>query len=93
LAAAILNISLPFQAGAFPIALLSSLTPKTCGWPLEFLYYLAYTEIQIYPVLEAAILNLSFPVSIYGLRSVSDSVIKFTDPENMDLVSKMYFVA
>jgi hypothetical protein len=49
-------------------------------------------EIQVHPVLAAAILNLSFRVSKYGLRNHFDGAIKFSDPENMDLVSKMYFV-
>jgi hypothetical protein len=42
--------------------------------------------------LAAAILILSFPVSIEGLRSLSDGAIEFSDPENMEIVRKMYFV-
>jgi hypothetical protein len=49
-------------------------------------------EIQVHPVLAAVILNLSFPVPKYGLRSLSDGAINFSDPENMEVVSKMYFV-
>jgi hypothetical protein len=49
-------------------------------------------EIQVHPVLAAAILNLSFQVSKYGFRSLFDGAIKFSDPENMDSVSKMYFL-
>jgi hypothetical protein len=49
-------------------------------------------EIQVRPVLAAAILNLSLPVSKYGLRSLFDGAIEFSEPENMDAVSKMYFL-
>jgi hypothetical protein len=53
---------------------------------------LQIAEIQIHPVLAAAILNLSFPVSKYGLRSLSDGAIEFCNSENMEAVSKMYFL-
>jgi hypothetical protein len=49
-------------------------------------------EIQVHPVLAAATLNFSFPVSNYGLRSLFDGTVKFSDPENMDLVTKISFV-
>jgi hypothetical protein len=48
-------------------------------------------EIQVRPVLAAAILNLSFPVLKYGLRSLFDGAINFSDLENMDPINKMFF--
>jgi hypothetical protein len=38
-------------------------------------------EIQAHPVLGAAILNFAFPVSNYGLRSLFDGTVKFSDPK------------
>jgi hypothetical protein len=49
-------------------------------------------EIQVRPVLAAAILNLSFPVSKYGLRSLFDGAIKSLDLKTWSRSVKMYFV-
>jgi hypothetical protein len=48
-------------------------------------------EIQVHPVLAAAIFNLSFPVSKYGLRSLSDGAIKFSDPKTYNRSVKCIF--
>jgi hypothetical protein len=53
---------------------------------------LSEAETALHLVLVAAILNLSFPVSKYGLKSVSDGAARFPDPENMNLVGVMCFV-
>ena len=91
--AAILNFALPVSRWSLPNSAIEFPDPKNMKIVVGIsLLSCIEAEIQVYPVLAAAILNLSFPVSKYGLRSFFDGAIKFFDPENMDSVSKMYFI-
>jgi hypothetical protein len=49
-------------------------------------------DIQVHPVLADAVLILSFPVSKCGVRGLYDCAIKLSDPENMEVIGKMYFL-
>jgi hypothetical protein len=88
-----LNSSLPVSRWSLPDSAIEFFDPENIQIIIGIsLLSCIEAEIQVHPVLAAAILNLSFPVSKYGLRSLFDGAFKFSDPENMDLVSKMYFV-
>jgi hypothetical protein len=93
LAAAILNFSLPVSTSIFFDSTVEFLDAENTGIASGIaLQSCLEADMQVHPVLAAAILNLSFLVSKYGPKSLFDSAIKFSEPESMDSVSKMCIV-
>jgi hypothetical protein len=92
---AILNFPLLVSTSILPsfsTAPLSSPTPKSWGSRWNFFAVLCRSGDTGTSGYGADILNFSFPVSTLGLKSLSDSAIDFSDPDNIRVVSKMYFV-
>jgi hypothetical protein len=88
-----LHFSLPVSRWSLPDSVIEFHDPENTKLAVgNAVLSFIEAEIYVHPGLAAAILNLSIPVSTEGLRSLSDGANEFSDPENMEIVSKIYFV-